>query len=57
MKLPTAENQAKAGAAGGIEAVMKAINTHINNTDVCYAGCGALMNNNGKQLNKTTKQH
>ena len=42
----------KAGAAGGIEAVMKAINTHINNADVCKNGCGALRNmtaNNGKK--------
>ena len=47
----TAENEVKAGAARGIEAVVKAINTHINNADVCYAGCGALNNmtaNNGK---------
>ena len=37
--------------AGGIEAVVKAINTHINNTGVCKAGFGALKNmtfNNGK---------
>ena len=47
----TAENQVKAGAAGGIEAVVKAINTHINNDGVCYAGCGALRSmtlSNGK---------
>ena len=30
----------KAGAARGIEAVVKAINTHISNIGVCYAGCG-----------------
>ena len=42
----------KAGAAGGIEAVVKAINTHINNADVCRTGCGALwdMANNSKTL-------
>ena len=34
----------KAGAVGGIEAVVKAINTHINNADVCERGCGALWN-------------
>ena len=34
----------KAGAAGGIEAVVKAINTHIGNADVCKNGCGALWN-------------
>ena len=41
----------KAGTAGGIEAAVKVINTHINNADVCEQGCGALMNmtvNNGK---------
>ena len=34
----------KAGTAGGIEAVVKAINAHINNVDVCYAGCRVLWN-------------
>ena len=34
----------KAGAAGGIEAVVKVINTHINNAGVCEMGCGALLN-------------
>ena len=41
----------KAGAAGGIEAVVKVISTHINNAGVCENGCGALRNmtvNNGK---------
>ena len=37
-----AENKVKAGAAGGIEAVVKAINTHIKNAGVCHFGCGAL---------------
>ena len=32
----------KAGAGGGIEAVVKAINTHINNPGVCKWGCAAL---------------
>ena len=48
----------KAGAVGGIEAVVKAINTHINNADVCESGCNTLwiMTVNGKkQLNKTWK--
>ena len=40
----TVENKVKAGAAGGIEAVVKAINTHIDNSDVCEKGCGALWN-------------
>ena len=46
------ENRVKAGAAGGIDAVVKAINTHINNPDVCERGCGALMGmtlNNGRE--------
>ena len=43
----------KAGAAGGIEVVVKAINAHINNAGVCENGCGTLWNmttNNGKTL-------
>ena len=46
----TAENKNKAGVAGGIEAVVKAINTHISNAGVCEKGCGALrsMTVNGK---------
>ena len=42
----------KAGTAGGIEAVVKAISTHIGNAGVCEWGCGALWNitaNNGKK--------
>ena len=41
----------KAGAAGGIEAIVKAVNTHIDNSDVCYSGCAALFSmtfDNGK---------
>ena len=34
----------KAGAAGGIDAAVKVINTHINNAGVCEQGCGALRN-------------
>ena len=49
----------KAEAAGGIEAAVKAINTHIGNIFVCCAGCNALYNmtdNNGKNTtNKTIK--
>ena len=43
----------RAGATGGIETVVKAINTHIDNADVCYVGCAALRGviaNNGKKL-------
>ena len=43
MKL-TAENQTRAAMIGGIEAVVNAINTHINNAGICYTGCGALCN-------------
>ena len=46
------DNRIKAGTAGGVEAVVKAINTHIDNTIVCENGCGALRNmtfNNGKK--------
>ena len=50
----------KAGAAGGIEAVVKAINIHIENVDICEYGCGALCNmtaNNGKNFDKTTNSN
>ena len=49
----------KAGTVGGIEAVVKAINTHIGNADVCYQGCGALRNmtfNNGKNTEQSKQQ-
>ena len=47
----TDENEVKAGEAGGIEAVVKAITTHIGNVCVCENGCGALWNmtTNGKK--------
>ena len=48
----------KTGIVGGIEAVVKAINTHIDNVDVCFVGCGALLNmtlNNGKILPNNIK--
>ena len=47
----------KTGAAGGIDAVVKTINTHIDNADVCKQGCWALMSMtvNGKNSDKTTK--
>ena len=48
----------KAGTTGGIEAVVKAINTHISNAGVCEAGCGALwsMTINSKALTNIKKQ-
>ena len=44
----------KAGTAGGIEVVVKALSTHIGNVDVCKNGCCALCNMtvNGKTLTK-----
>ena len=39
---PAIENRVKAGTAGGIEAAVKAMNTHIHNPDVCENGCTAL---------------
>ena len=45
----------KAVEAGGIEVVVKAINTHINNAGVCYQGCDTLRNMteiNGKSTDK-----
>ena len=39
----TAENRVNVGAAGGIEAVMKAVNIHFENPDGCKAGCDALI--------------
>ena len=47
----------KAGAAGGIEAVVKAINTHINNAKVCENGCGALRNMAANGKNPEKKQN
>ena len=56
------ENRAKAGAEKGIEAVVEAINSHIDNVHVCCAGCAVLstMAINGKNIekliNNTNKQ-
>ena len=54
MKL-TAENQVKTRTAGEIEAVVKAIDTHVDNVNVCAFGCGALCNMtlNGINTDKT----
>ena len=40
----TDKNKVKAGAAGGIDAAVQAINKHIDNANVCQFGCGALCN-------------
>ena len=47
----TADNQVKAGECGAIEVILSAMKTHMNNADVCQAGCGALwsITVNGKQ--------
>ena len=52
----------KAGAAGGIEAVVKAINTHIKNPSVCQQGCSALWSmtlngNNSKSIKASQKMN
>ena len=55
----TAENQVKAGTSGGIEAVVKAINTHIRNAGVCENGCGAFVSitkGNGKSTDQNNRQ-
>ena len=46
----------KAGAAGGVEAVVKAIRVHVSNPGVCKNGCGALLNMavNGKNTEQNT---
>ena len=38
------ENISKCGELGGIDIILNAIKTHINNTDVCEKGCLALSN-------------
>ena len=46
----TAENQVKAGVAGGIETIVNVIATHTNSIDVYIKGCSALWSmtaNNG----------
>ena len=48
----------KAVAAGGIEAVVKAINTHVDNAGVCEWVCRALMSMttlDGKNTDKITQ--
>ena len=48
----------KAVAAGGIEVVVKAIDTHIDNVPICKLGCDTLyimVKNNGK--NNRQKQN
>ena len=44
----------KAGTAGGIEVVVKAIDANVGNVSVCRDGCSALgnMTNNGKSYSK-----
>ena len=50
----------KAAVVGGIETVVKAINTHVDNVDVCEAGCGVLLDmarDSGKNtINKNNKK-
>ena len=45
----------KARESGGIEVAVKAISSHINDLDVCFAGCGTLNSvtlDNCKRLTK-----
>ena len=49
------DNEIKAGKVGGIEAVVKAINTHIDNADVCKRGCRVLVSMSAKR-NKTKQK-
>lgn len=49
------KNEIKAGKAGAIEVIIKAIGTHTNNKNVCEKGCRALCNvttNGKKQISK-----
>ena len=47
----------KAGAGGGIEVVVKVINAHINNADICEWGCGALKNMTINGESTVSKEH
>ena len=38
-----AENKAKTARIGGVETVVKIMNTHINNADICYKGLNTLL--------------
>lgn len=44
------ENKIRAGKTGAIAIVVKAMNTHIDNTDLILQGCNTLINTtvNGK---------
>ena len=49
----TVENRVKAGVAGEVEAVVKVINTHMNNICMCKQGCrvlGVITSKYGKTL-------
>ena len=51
----------KAGIVGGIKVIVKVINTHINNADICEKECAALFSmtddNGNKIKSETAKQH
>lgn len=47
------DNQKKAGDAGAINVILRAMKTHIESVDVCKFGCGALWSitdDNGKYV-------
>ena len=53
----TDENKLKAEKEGGIEVIMNAINTHIDNPNVREQGCSTLWNmvsDNGKSTDKNS---
>ena len=43
-QIRTDKNQIKVISVGGIETVVKAISAHIDITNLCIVGCGALSN-------------
>ena len=38
----TAENQAKAGVAGGVDVALNILNSYMSYPDTCELGCGSL---------------
>ena len=49
----------KAGKAGGTEAIIKVINTHIDNANVCKCGCAVLcfmIDAKGKNIDKMNNE-
>lgn len=53
MIIPSDDNQVAARNAGGIEAVVKVINEHIDDLNVCLSGCAALGSINDDECKQT----